>query len=58
MDSQEEKEIIEEIMENRHLPYSIELRDVDDNKYTVLNNFGSKMVYIKKDDNYYLEEEL
>lgn len=58
MDSQEEKEIIEEIMENRHLPYSIELRDVDDNKYTVLNNFGSKMLYIKKDDNYYLEEEL
>jgi hypothetical protein len=58
MDPQEEKEIIEEIMEDRHLPYSIELRDVEGDKYTVLNNFGSTMVYIKKDNSYFLEEEL
>lgn len=58
MDPQEEKEIIEEIMDNRHLPYSIELLDVQGDKYTVRNNFGSTMVYIKKDGNYHLEEEL
>ncbi len=58
MDALEEKRIVEEILENRRLPYSIELLEVDDNKYTVRNNFGSTVIYIKKDDSYYLEEEL
>jgi len=58
MDALEEKRIVEEILKNRRIPYSIELLEVDDNKYTVRNNFGSTVVYIKKDDNYYLEEEL
>jgi len=31
---------------------------VEGNKYHVRNNFGSEIVYIKKDDNYFLEEEL
>ncbi len=54
----EEKRIVEEILENRRLPYSIELLEVDDNKYTVRNNFGSTVVYFKKDNNYYLKEDL
>jgi len=58
MDALEEKRIVEKILENRRLPYSIELLEVDDNKYTVRNNFGSTVVYFKKDDNYYLKEEL
>ena len=58
MDALEEKRIVEEILENRRLPYSIELLEVDDNKYMVRNNFGSTVIYIKKDDSYYLEEEL
>ncbi len=58
MDTLEEKRIVEEILKNRRIPYSIELLEVDDNKYTVRNNFGSKVVYFKKEDNYYLEEEL
>ena len=58
MDALEEKRIVEEILKNRRIPYSIELLEVDDNKYTVRNNFGSTVVYIKKDDKYYLEEEL
>jgi hypothetical protein len=58
MDALEEKRIVEEILENRRLPYSIELLEVDDNKYTVRNNFGSTVVYIKQDDNFYLEDEL
>lgn len=58
MDALEEKRIVEEILKNRRIPYSIELLEVDDNKYTVRNNFGSTVVYIKQDDNFYLEEEL
>ncbi len=58
MDALEEKKIVEDILRNRRIPYSIELLEVDDNKYTVRNNFGSTVVYIKKDDKYYLEEEL
>ncbi len=58
MDPIEEKQIIEEILKARRLPYSIELLDVQGDKYTVRNNFGSTMVYIKKEDHYFLEEEL
>ena len=58
MDTLEEKRIVEEILKDRRIPYSIELLEVDDDKYTVRNNFGSTVVYIKKEDNYYLEEEL
>jgi len=47
MDALEEKRIVEEILKNRRIPYSIELLEVDDNKYTVRNNFGSTVVYIK-----------
>jgi hypothetical protein len=58
MDVLEEKRIVEDILEKRRLPYSIELLEVDDTKYTVRSNFGSTIVYFKKEDNYYLEEEL
>ena len=58
MDALEEKKIVEDILKNRRIPYSIELIEVDDTKYTVRNNFGSTVVYIKKDGNYYLEKEL
>jgi hypothetical protein len=58
MDPDEEKRIVEEILQNRRLPYSIELLDVEGDKYTVRNNFGSTVVYFKKDDSYYLETEL
>jgi glycosyltransferase A (GT-A) superfamily protein (DUF2064 family) len=57
MDSEEEKKIIEEIMNQRRLSYSIEILDVQGDKYTIRNNFGSTIVYIKKGDTYYLEEE-
>jgi len=58
MDALEEKNIVEDILKNRRIPYSIELLEVEDNKYTVRNNFGSTVVYIKKDDKFYLEDEL
>jgi hypothetical protein len=58
MDSKEEKTIVEDILNKRRLSYSIEILDVQGDKYTVRNNFGSTTIYIKKDNNYYLEEEL
>ncbi|MFX1417705.1 MAG: hypothetical protein ACFE9N_02165 [Promethearchaeota archaeon] len=57
MDSQEEKKIIEEILKHRRLSYSIEVLDVQGDKYTIRNNFGSTIVYVKKGENYFLEEE-
>ena len=58
MDPVEEKQIIEEILRARRLPYSIELLDVQGDKYTVRNNFGSTIVYVKKGEQYLLEDEL
>ena len=58
MDAQEEKKIIEEMLKQRRLSYSIEILDVQGDKYTIRNNFGSTIVYIKKGENYFIEEEL
>ncbi len=58
MDFKEEKKIIEEILIKRRLSYSIEILDVQGDKYTVRNNFGSTITYIKKDDKFFLEDEL
>ena len=57
MDSKEEKKIVEEILDQRRLSYSIEILDIQGDKYTVRNNFGSTIVYIKKDNSYFLEDE-
>ena len=56
LDPEEEKQIIKDIMRKRRLPYSIELLDVDGDKYTVRNTFGSTIVYIKKGEIYEVEE--
>ncbi len=58
MDSIEEKIIINEIMNQRRLSYSIEVLEVQGDKYTVRNNFGSTITYVKKGENYFTEEEL
>ncbi len=58
MDLEEEKKIIEDILTQRRLSYSIEILDVQGDKYTVRNNFGSTIIYVKKDDKFYLEDEL
>jgi len=55
---EEEKKIIEDIINQRRLPYSIQIVKVEGDKYTIRNNFGSTIVYIKKEENYFLEEEL
>jgi hypothetical protein len=56
MTPEEEKEIIEEIIKRRRLPYSIELIDVQGDKFTVRNNFGSTIIYIKKGEDFILED--
>jgi len=51
-----EKTIMNGIIKQRRLPYSIELVEVNGDRYTVRNNFGSTMVYIKKGNEFILEE--
>jgi len=58
MDSQEEKKIIEEIMRQRRLSYSVEILDIQGDKYTIRNNFGSSMIYVRKGEHFLLEGEL
>ncbi|MFX1237268.1 MAG: hypothetical protein ACFFAS_12670 [Promethearchaeota archaeon] len=58
MKPEEEGSIIADIIKQRRLPYSFEVVDVDGDKYTIRNNFGSEIVYYKKGTHYYLEEEL
>ena len=58
MEPAEEKKIVDEIIKNRRLSYSIEILEVEGDKYTVRNNFGSTIVYHKKGKNYLLEDEM
>jgi hypothetical protein len=58
MESAEKKRIIQDIIEKRRLPYSLDLVEVDGDKYKVINNFGSEITYIKKGEDYYLQSEL
>ncbi len=56
MTPEEEKKIIEDLIKKRRLPYSIEFIDVQGDRYTVRNNFGSTIVYIKKGEDFIIEE--
>ncbi|TKJ24604.1 MAG: hypothetical protein CEE42_10260 [Promethearchaeota archaeon Loki_b31] len=58
MDLTEEKRIVNEILKDRALSYSIELLDVEGDKYTMRNTFGSTIIYKKKGNKYFLEDEL
>ena len=58
MDPAEEKRIVDEILKDRALSYSIELLEVEGDKYTVRNTFGSTVIYKKKGSKYFLEDEL
>lgn len=51
-----EKAIIDGIIKQRRLPYSLELVEIEGNRYTVRNNFGSTIVYIKKGEEFIIEE--
>ena len=58
MDLAKEKRIVDEILKDRALSYSIELLEVEGDKYTVRNTFGSTIIYKKKGSKYFLEDEL
>ncbi|MBY9006328.1 MAG: hypothetical protein KGD63_06185 [Candidatus Lokiarchaeota archaeon] len=58
MNPKEERTLRKDIINKRRLPYSLEILEVQGDKYKVLTNFGSEIVYIKKGDAYFLEEEL
>jgi len=57
MDLEEEKKIISEIIKHRRIPYSIELLDIDGDKITIRNNFGSTITYFKKGEDYILDNQ-
>ncbi len=50
MDPEEERKILNDLIKQRRIPYSIELLDVDGNKISVRNNFGSTITYTRKKD--------
>ena len=58
MDLKEKRALVKDIVGNRRLPYSLEILEVQGDNVKVLNNFGSEIVYIKKGEQYFLEEEL
>ena len=58
MSKEDEKKIIDDIINKRRLPYSIEIVDIQGDQITVLNNYDCKMVYIKKGDDYFLKDAL
>ena len=58
MDPVEEQQIISEILKDRRLSYSFDIVDVQGDKYTIKNNFGSTIIYYKKGNHFYLENEL
>ena len=57
MSEEDYRKITDEIIKQRRLPYSIEIKDIQGDRITVQNNFGSTTVYIKKGENYIKEEE-
>jgi len=52
------QELSNEIVEKRNLPYSIKIERVEGNKIFCRNSWGNHIIYIKKDDDYFLESEL
>ncbi len=53
----DEVKIIDEIIKQKRLPYSVEIVDIQGDRITVRNNFGNTIVYIKKGEVYNLEAE-
>ena len=52
------EEIAKEIVEIRNLPYGMVVYQIDGDKIYARNSWGSNILYIKKDGNYFLESEL
>ena len=52
----DESKIIDEIIKKRRLPYSVEIIDIQGDRITVRNNFGNTIVFIKKGEEYNLED--
>ena len=47
-----------QIIEKRNLPYSIKVERVEGNKIFCRNSWGNHILYIRQDNNFYLETEL
>jgi hypothetical protein len=55
MDPQDEKKLIKDIIRQRSLSYSLELLDVQGDKYKFRTNFGSEIVYVNVDCQFFME---
>lgn len=58
MEESEKKQIIQQVIKQRRLPYSLDLLEVNGDKYVFLNNFGSTITYVKVGEEFLLEEEI
>ncbi len=54
----DEGELAKFIGKNRNLPYTLKIERIDGDKIFVRNSWGNHLVYILKDGNFFLEEEL
>lgn len=52
------EDIAKEIVKIRNLPYEVLVYQVEGNKIYARNSWGSNILYIKKNGNYFLESEL
>ena len=52
------EQIAKEIVDIRNLPYMVVVYQVEGNRVYARNSWGSNILYIKKDGNYFLESEL
>ena len=59
MSTQQELDAMaKEIAKLRNLPYTIKIEKIDGDKLFCRSSWGNHIIYIKKDDRYFLESEL
>jgi hypothetical protein len=59
MSTQEElNALAKEIITQRNLPYTIKIEKIDGDKLYCRSSWGNHIVYVKKDEKYFLESEL
>ena len=58
MSEHELEAMAKEISTQRNLPYSLKIEKIEGDKLWCRSSWGNHVVYIKKDNRYYLDSEL
>ena len=58
MNEQELEALGKEIAHQRNLPYTIKVEKIEGDKFWCRSSWGNHVVYVKKDNKYFLESEL